>query len=415
MHPPGCIFFGGNMLRYLTGGESHGKILTAVIDGMPAGLTVSSAYINMELSRRQKGYGRGGRQFIEKDRVEVTSGVRFGRTIGSPITLQIPNLDWENWKDRMATEGGAVEPLTRPRPGHADLAGALKYFSHDIRNILERSSARETAARVAVGAVSKRFLEEFGIRVLSWVLNIGGVAFERKDGGGGDRDFQKLFRMAEQSQTRCPDKTITDRMKKKIDWARKRGDSLGGVFEVVATGVPPGLGSYSQWDRKLNSRLAMALSSVQAIKAVEVGMGLKVSANPGSKVHDEIFYGERGAEAVDFKAPFWPLKKRFYRKTNNAGGIEGGISNGEPIVLRAAMKPIPTLYRPLKSVDLLTKKAFVASVERSDICAVPSASIVGEAAVAFEIASLFLEKFGGDSLTEVKRSYRGYLNQLKNF
>lgn len=394
------------MLRYLTAGESHGKALTAVIDGVPAGLKITSAWIDRELSRRQAGYGRGGRQRIEKDRVEITSGVRFGKTLGSPITLEIPNLDWENWKEEMAVEEGRAVPLTRPRPGHADLAGALKYLTNDIRDILERSSARETCARVAAGAVAKRLLSEFGIRVLSWVVIIGGVSYRK----GPSESPEKLFGMAEGSGLRCPDAAATSRMKKKVDIARKRGDSVGGVFEVVATGVPPGLGSHAQWDMKFDGRLARALMSIQAIKAVEVGMGFKAASTPGSKVHDEIFYGMRPGQG-----PWWPIKRRFYRKTNNAGGIEGGMTNGEPIVLRAAMKPIPTLYKPLKSVDILTKRPFSAGVERSDVCAVPSASVVGEAVTAFEIASAFLEKFGGDSMREAGENYRGYLDCLKDF
>ncbi|MBI5560749.1 MAG: chorismate synthase [Deltaproteobacteria bacterium] len=394
------------MLRYLTGGESHGRILTAVIDGMPAGIGVSPSHINRELKRRQAGYGRGGRQRIEEDRVDITSGVRFGKTLGSPITLQIPNLDWENWKEKMAAGKGSAAAVTRPRPGHADLAGALKYFSRDIRDILERSSARETAARVAVGAAAKRMLALFGIRVLSWVVGIGGVSYRA---GAGERP-EELFSRAEGSVLRCPGKTATSKMKKIIDLARNRGDSVGGVFEVAVTGVPPGLGSHAQWDRKLDGRLAMALMGIQAIKAVEVGMGFEASSTPGSGVHDEIFYGYSGKGCS-----YWPLERRFFRKTNNAGGIEGGMSNGEPILLRAAMKPIPTLYKPLRSADLLTKRPFSASVERSDVCAVPAASVVGEAVVAFEIASSFLEKFGGDSIREVRRNYRGYLKQIKSF
>ncbi|MBI5599524.1 MAG: chorismate synthase [Deltaproteobacteria bacterium] len=395
-------------MRYLTAGESHGKLLTAILDGVPAGFILSKADIDRELSRRQGGYGRGGRQAIEKDRVDITSGVRFGRTLGSPIAMQIPNLDWENWKVEMTAEPSAPSAeVTRPRPGHADLAGALKYLTRDIRDILERSSARETAARVAVGAVAKRLLTEFGIRVFSWVVEIGGVRYSP----GAGREPRRLFELAEGSPLRCPDGKTTDRMKKKIDRVKAAGDSIGGVFEVVATGVPPGLGSHTQWDMKLDGTLARSLMSIQAIKAVEIGMGMGVSSTPGSRVHDEIFYGDGGEDG----GPYWPVKKRFYRKTNNSGGIEGGMTNGEPIVLRAAMKPIPTLYRPLRSVDILTKKPFKAAVERSDVCAVPAASVVAEAVVSFEVARAFLEKFGGDSIREIKGNYAGYLGELKKF
>lgn len=396
------------MLRCLTAGESHGKCLTAIIEGLPSGLEVSSSYINRELSRRQKGYGRGGRMKIETDRAEITSGVRWGKTLGSPVALVINNLDWENWTAIMGAEVPAKfdvsKTVTRPRPGHADLTGGIKYLHRDLRNILERSSARETAARVAAGALAKRLLEEFGINIASWVTNIGGVAWEPKK-----RDLS-LFKKAEASEVRCPDATASDGMKKAIDAAKKGGDSLGGIFEVAVYGVPPGLGSHVQWDRKLDGNLARALMSIQAIKGVEVGVGFDAAHLPGSKVHDEIFYKKDRKAAA-----FWPASTRFFRKTDNAGGIEGGMSNGEPIILRAAMKPIPTLYKPLRSIDIKTKKPFKASVERSDVCAVPAAAVVAEAAVAFELASAFLEKFGGDSVKEIERNYRGYLRQVSEF
>ena len=406
------------MLRYLTAGESHGKCLTSIIEGLPANLNLSEKDINRELSRRQIGYGRGGRMAIEKDEVEITAGIRFGKTIGSPLAMIVRNRDWENWKEVMSSELGVgsseLKIVTRPRPGHADLAGVLKYDSQDIRNILERSSARETAARVAVGAICKRFLDEFGIKVMSWVKEIGGV----KGQGSrvkNEKDIETFFEMAESSDVRCPDKKISEEMRKTIDRARKNGDSLGGIFEVVVTGIPPGLGSHVQWDRKLDGNLARALMSIQAIKGVEVGTGFKAAERFGSEVHDEIFYRSQKSEARSQKEKFWPIIPRFYRKTNNAGGIEGGMSNGEPIVVLAAMKPIPTLYKPLKSVDIKTKKPFTASVERSDICAVPAASVIGEAVVAFEIANAFVDKFSGDSLGEIKRNYKGYLEYLRRF
>ncbi|MDP2681579.1 MAG: chorismate synthase [Deltaproteobacteria bacterium] len=411
------------MLRYLTAGESHGKYLTAILEGAPANLNLAADDINKELSRRQIGYGRGGRMAIEKDEAEITSGVRFGKTIGSPIAMVIKNRDWENWKEVMNTgvrgQGSGVKEITHPRPGHADLAGALKYGQYDIRNILERSSARETAARVAVGAVCKRFLDEIGIKVMSWVVDIAGV---RGQGSGvrEENDIEAIFKLAEASDVRCPDKKIAEKMRKAIDRARKNGDSLGGIFEVAVTGVPPGLGSHVQWDRKLDGNLARALMSIQAIKGVEAGIGFEAAERFGSEVHDEIFYKISPDPSLPKRGKSSPPLEKgdkggFYRKTNNAGGIEGGMSNGEPIILRAAMKPIPTLYKPLRSIDIKTKKQFQASVERSDICAVPAASVVGEAVVAFEIANAFIDKFGGDSIYEVKRNYKGYLEYLRKF
>lgn len=403
------------MLRYLTAGESHGKALSAVIEGMPSGLKLPSSFIDSELERRQGGYGRGGRMRIEKDRVEMLSGVRGGRTMGSPITMLIHNRDWENWKDVMnpwdLPKDMRNTVVTRPRPGHADLAGGLKYDLRDLRNVLERSSARETAARVAVGAVGKRLLGEFGIDVFSWVVEIGGVKVPPVAYPAGEA--ARFFKNAERSEVRCPDKVTSERMIKRIDEAKKKGDSLGGVFTVIVTGVPPGLGSHVQWDRKLDGRLSGALMSVQAIKGVEVGMGFSVGSTPGSSVHDEILFSKSSSRAA--AAGYWPREPRFFRKTNNAGGIEGGMSNGEPIVLRAAMKPIPTLYKPLRSVDIDSKRPFKASIERSDVCAVPAAAVVAESAVSIEMAGAFLEKFGGDSIREIRRNYRGFLKQVSDF
>ncbi len=384
------------MLRYLTAGESHGELLMGIIEGMPAGLLIRITDIDRDLARRQVGYGRGSRMKIEKDAVKIFTGVRWGRTLGSPIGLMIRNKDWENWRDKMSPDPmflNSADPVTRPRPGHADLAGALKYNTTDIRNILERSSARETAMRVAVGAVAKRMLEEFGIEVITHVLSIDGVFAKVPK-----VTAHELKKMAEASELRCADPEAEKRMKRRIDEARHAGDSLGGMFEVIITGVPAGLGSHTQWDRKLDGKLAAALMSIQAIKGVEVGAGFGAANRPGSMVHDEIF---------------WSKKEGFYRKTNMAGGIEGGISNGEPIMLRAAMKPIPTLMKPLRSVDIISKRPFKASVERSDVCAVPAAGVVAEAAVAFEIASAMIEKFGGDSMDEMKRNHYWYEKHLK--
>lgn len=414
-------------LRYLTAGESHGKGLTALMEGVPSNLELTAEYINKGLARRQMGYGRGGRMKIETDTVEILSGVRFGKTLGSPIALFIENKDWENWQEIMSSvppliRGGIKGGVTRPRPGHADLSGAIKYNQKDIRNILERSSARETAARVAVGSIAKRLLEEFGIRVYSWVTAIGEVAaisaFSQQSSiyysshSTPHSALSELFDKAEKSDVRCPVANVTEAMKKSIDEARNNGDSLGGTFEIVVSGLPVGLGSHVQWDRKLDARLCMALMSIQAIKGVEVGLGFETARTPGSKVHDEIAYsdtsiapnGERGR-----------VRGCFYRKTNHAGGIEGGMSNGEDIVLRAAMKPIPTLYKPLKSVDIETKETFEATIERSDICAVPAASVVGEAVVAFEIANAMIDKFAGDSMEEMKRNYDSYIEYVRGF
>lgn len=384
------------MLRYLTAGESHGELLMGIIEGMPAGLLIRVTDLDRDLARRQAGYGRGGRMKIEKDSVKIYTGVRWGRTLGSPVGIMVRNKDWDNWRDKMSPDPmflNSAAPVTRPRPGHADLAGALKYGCTDIRNILERSSARETAMRVAVGGVAKRLLEEFGIEVVSHVLSIDGVFAKVPKAS-----VQEIRKKADASELRCADHEAEKRMMRKIDGARVAGDSLGGVFEVVVSGVPAGLGSHVHWDRKLDSKLAAALMSIQAIKGVEVGTGFGSANRPGSMVHDEIY---------------WSKKDGFYRKTNMAGGIEGGMSNGEVITLRAAMKPIPTLMKPLRSVDLASKKPFKASVERSDVCAVPAAGVVAEAAVAFEIACAMIEKFGGDHIDEMKRNYCQYVKHLK--
>ncbi|MDD5491752.1 MAG: chorismate synthase [bacterium] len=376
------------MLRFLTSGESHGKALIAILEGIPAGLELLEEDINVELSRRQVGYGRGQRMQIEKDQAQLISGVRQGLTIAAPIGLLIENRDWENWKDKK------VPVITSPRPGHADLAGTLKYDFSDIRNVLERASARETAARVAVGAVCRKLLREFDINVFSRTIQIGKVADPTPW-----RLTTKEWVKIENSPVRCLDKIEESKMIKVIDQAKSSGDTVGGIVEIAVVNAPIGLGSYIQWDTKLDGRLAQALMSIQAIKAVEIGLGTQVAGLPGSKVHDEIALAKG---------------KGFIHTTNHAGGIEGGMSNGEIIVLRASMKPIATLMKPLHSVDLKTGKAAKATVERSDVCAVPAAGIIAENAVAFELARAMQEKFGGDSLREMKRNYHGYMEQIKN-
>ncbi|RPF49209.1 chorismate synthase [Thermodesulfitimonas autotrophica] len=375
------------VLRYLTAGESHGPALLTIVEGIPAGLWLTADYIDRQLARRQGGYGRGGRQRIEEDRVEILSGVRGGYTLGSPIALKISNRDWANWREVMGPDPEArldERVVTRPRPGHADLAGMLKYGHRDLRNVLERASARETAARVAAGTVARRLLEELGIEVAGQVLRIGPVEVPPFDAPP-----EEIRGKVEKSPVYCADKAGSEAMVAAIDRAREEGDSLGGVFEVRVYGVPPGIGSYVHWDRRLDGRLAQAVMSIQAIKGVEIGMGFRAASLPGSAVQDEIFY-----------AP----GRGFYRERNNAGGLEGGVTNGEPIVIRAAMKPIPTLRRPLKSIDIFTKERVEAAYERSDICAVPAACVIAEAVVAWEVARACLEKFGGDSLAEIKEA-----------
>lgn len=385
------------MLRYLTAGESHGQGLIGILDGYPAGIKIFAEDINKDLARRQVGYGRGNRMLIENDKAEILSGVRWGRSLGSPISLLIKNKDWLNWEKAMSTSSeyeDSVSPVSKPRPGHADLSGLIKYDHKDIRNILERASARETAIRVAIGAICKLLLKEFNIKIISHVTEIGGISINRMR-----LKTDEIQEKAELSLLRCADKDAEKKMIKRIDSAKRNGNSLGGVFEVIVTNPPIGIGSHTQWDRKINARLSNAIMSIQAIKGIEIGLGFEAARRFGSDVHDEIFYDKKN--------------KRFYRKTNNAGGIEGGMTNGEEIIIRAAMKPIPTLMKPLSSVDVLTKKPFKASVERSDVCAVPAAGVVGEAVVAFEIANAMIEKFGGDSLSEMMRNYNGYMKYVR--
>jgi len=386
--------------RFLTAGESHGECLTAVIDGVPAGLPLAEADINEDLARRQRGYGRGGRMKIERDQAHISAGVRWGFTLGSPITLTITNRDWENWKATMAVgppePGAAAKQVTRPRPGHADLAGAMKYGHRDIRNVLERSSARETTARVAVAGVAKRLLAEFGITILSHVTEIGGVHISPDL----DLPWEEIRRRAEASEVRCADPTADAEMVAAIDDAKAKGDTLGGVFEVVALGCPVGLGSYVQWDRRLDGRIAQALAAIQAIKGVEFGLGFATARRPGSQVHDEILLDAEGG---------------FRRASNNAGGLEGGVTNGQPVVVRAAMKPLSTLRTPLRSVDVATKEAVEAVVERSDVTAVPAAGVIGEAMLALALVTPFLEKFGGDSIDEIRRNHRAYQDALRSW
>jgi chorismate synthase len=383
------------MLRFLSAGESHGPALTVIVDGMPAGLPLSPDDINPDLRRRQQGYGRGGRMKIESDTAEILSGVRHGRTLGSPITVLIRNRDWENWRQRMSISPPETPsaPVTVPRPGHADLAGMLKYGHTDIRNVIERASARETAARVAAGAIAKAFLRQFNIQVVGHVIQIGHALAKPVY-----ENIEQLRSSAEESPVRCADPMAETRMMGYIDFMMEKGDSVGGVVEVVAEGVPPGIGSYSQWDRRLDGRLAQAVMSIHAIKGVEIGMGFMAAGLPGSLVHDEIYYEDR----------------QFKRRTNNAGGIEGGVSNGERIIVRAAMKPIPTLLNPLRSVDVATKQEVQSRFERSDVCAVPAAAVVVEAMVAFVLAQEMLVKFGGDSLQEVLRNYNSYMEALSS-
>lgn len=380
------------MLRFLDAGETHGKCLAAIIEGLPSNLALDMDKINARLALRQGGYGRGGRMKIETDRVEILTGVRGGKTLGSPVTLLIRNRDFENWKDTMGTEeSNGRRAVYVPRPGHADLTGALKYRHDDMRNVLERASARETAIRTAVGAVAQQLLSELGVETWSRTVRIGSV-----EDTSLVRDDDVIERVAA-SELRMYDGQATQEAKRLIDTAREAGESLGGVVEVVARGVVPGLGSYVQYDRKLDALLAGALMSVQAIKGVEIGLGFEAAERMGSQVHDSISY-----------------QGGFTRATNRAGGIEGGMSNGEPIVVRAAMKPIPTLYKPLGSVDLRDKKPVEASVERSDICAVPACGVVCEAVVAYELARAVSEKFGSDSMEELKHNYASYRAEIES-
>jgi chorismate synthase len=403
----------------MTSGESHGKALAGIIEGIPSGLCLSSEDIDRDLKRRQGGYGRGGRMKIESDHAEILSGVRWGKTIGSPVTLLIENKDYKNWIKGMSPDAmyeSSIPAVTRPRPGHADLAGAIKYDRRDTRDILERSSARETAMRVALGAVAKKFLSEFDIHVGSYVVQIGKQKTEIRSMHLKEKELLEIFRKAEKSPVRCPDENVTGKIVKLIDRTLRDGDSLGGIFEVFVTGAPVGLGSHVQWYRRLEGRLARALMSIQAIKGVEVGLGFEMSTKSGSEVMDEIFYrAKRNPPKAERSAKTENTIGGIYRKTNNAGGIEGGMANGMPIILRAAMKPIPTLKKSLRSIDILTKNPVRAAYERSDICAVPAASVIGEAMTALTIADAFLEKFGGDSVTETRRNYISYIEYVKNF
>jgi len=391
------------MLRFQTAGESHGQALVAVLSGLPAGLAVDFAYVDRELKRRQGGYGRGGRMKIESDAAQFLSGVRHGRTIGSPITLLIENRDWKNWSEAMAVEDrpesrAKYKPLSPPRPGHADLAGCLKYNFPEARYVLERASARETAARVAAGAVAKLFLKEFGIEVASHVIAVGAVALTVDA-----VPFEKVLALRDREDIvlNCVDPEIEARMRTVVDQAIEKRDTVGGTFEVIGHGAPPGLGSCAQWDERLDGMLAQAVMSIQAVKAVEIGQGIENAAAFGSRVHDEIGYSRE--------------QSRFTRKSNRAGGLEGGITNGEDIVVRGHLKPISTLRQPLESVDFETKETVKAAYERSDVCVVPAGGVAGEAMVALVLARALLEKFGGDSLEETQRNYHGYLEQVRRF
>ncbi len=385
----------GAMLRLLTAGESHGKGLVAILDGLPAGVPVAPASVAAELARRRQGYGRGGRQRLETDRFEIVSGVRHGRTLGSPIAVSIPNVEWETkYRDLMGVES-AEDParrLTRPRPGHADLAGSQKYAFDDVRNVLERASARETAARVALGTFCKAFLRPLGVEVLSHVVRIGTIAVPARSKTPAPGDLAAIDR----SPVRSFQPEAGARMVAEIDRIRRARDTVGGVFEVLVYGVPPGLGSHVQWDRKLDARLSMALMSIQSVKGVEMGDGFASAARPGSRAHDEIV----------------PGPGRFGRATARAGGIEGGMTTGQPVRMRAAMKPFSTVPRGLRTVDIATGEVATAIKQRTDICAVPAGAVVGESVVAFEIAGAVLEKFGGDSLDETARNLRAYVEAL---
>jgi chorismate synthase len=393
------------MLRFFTAGESHGQALLAWISGLPAGLPVDLEFIHGELHRRQLGYGRGGRQKIEKDRVEAFAGIRLGKTIGAPIALRIENRDWANWEKILPVEAPedvdgaetASRPLTAARPGHADLAGALKLNVHDARIVLERASARETAARVAAGALAKILLREFGVTILSHVVGVGKVRLER---AANWSEIEAICANLE-SPLRCVDPETEAQMKAEVDQVLRAGDSVGGVFEVVARGVPPGLGSHAQWDEKIDGKLARAVMCIQAVKAVEIGAGVSAAQSYGSEVGDEISYDAE--------------RHRFTRPTNRAGGIEGGITNGEDVVVRGYLKPISTLRRGLGTVDLKTKESVRAAYERSDVCVVPAGGVAGEAMVALVLAEAFLEKFGGDSIGETRRNFEGYRRQLDEF
>ena len=390
------------MLSFRTAGESHGQALVALVEGIPAHLPIDFEFIDHELKRRQGGYGRGGRMKIERDQVRFLSGVRHGKTIGSPIAMMIENRDWPNWEQVMAArevldDAATKRRVTRPRPGHTDLAGSLKYNHTDARNILERSSARETAARVAAGGLAKVFLKTFGIEVLSHTTAIGKARVPD--------DFvvswQQLDAIRDDDVVRCVLPRVGQEMVKEIEQAQKDGDTIGGTFEVVARGVPVGLGSHTGWDTRLDGRLAQAVMCVNAVKAVEIGQGVRIAYSRGSQAHDEIAYDNQ--------------QRRFYHLTNRAGGVEGGITNGEEVRVVGYLKPIPTLKKALRSVDLISKEPFLAQHERSDTCTVPAAGVIGESMVALVLATAFLEKFGGDSIQETSRNYKGYLEQLRAY
>jgi chorismate synthase len=393
------------MLRFYTAGESHGQALLAFVSGLPASLPVSVDYINHELHRRQLGYGRGGRQKIEKDRAEIFAGVRRGETIGAPIAIRIENRDWANWEKILPVEAppesglgaGDLKKLVAPRPGHADLAGSQKFNFHDARYVLERASARETAARVAAGALAKQLLREFGTEIASHSVQVGHVKLERA------ATWNEIW-MANgdiESPLRCVDPLVQDRMKAEVDAANTANDTVGGVFEVVVHNVPIGLGSHAQWDDKLDGRLAQAILSIQAVKGMEIGAGIAAANSFGSEVQDEISYDRAG--------------KKFRRSSNRAGGLEGGITNGEDIVVRGYLKPISTLRKPLATADMVTKEPVQAAYERSDWCVVPAAGVAAEAMVALVLADAFLQKFGGDSLSEMRRNFEGYARQVAEF
>ena len=388
------------MLRFETAGESHGECLVATLTGLPAGIPIALDAINHELWRRQQGFGRGGRMKIETDRASIVSGVRHGHTIGSPIAVIIANTDWKNWTESLPVEAGDAalhKPVSRPRPGHADLAGALKYNFPDARYILERASARETAARVAVGALAKQFLGNFGVEILSHVIAVGSERLART------ASWEEIQALTDRKEVilGCVDSEAEKEMKAVVDEAFRTGDTVGGIFEVVARGVPPGLGSHITWDSRLDGKLAQAIVSMQAVKGVEVGFAEEGSQSFGSKVQDTIHYNRQD--------------RRFFRGDNRAGGIEGGMTNGQEIRVRGFLKPISTLRRPLESVDLETREPAKAAYERSDVCVVPAAGVIGEAMVAIVLAGAMLEKFGGDSLGETRRNYAGYLEQVRSF
>ncbi|HYV24636.1 MAG TPA: chorismate synthase [Pyrinomonadaceae bacterium] len=389
------------MFRFTTAGESHGKALVAIVEGLPAGLGIDIEQINRDLWRRQQGYGRGARMKIEQDRIEILSGVRHGLTLGSPLSLMIENKDWANWDQIMAVESKELTPeksrqVKRPRPGHADLAGGLKYDARDLRNVLERASARETAARVACGALAKQLLAVFGIQIVSHVIQLGGVPAKPLE-----LTFDQISSIPNDSPLNCADADAQQKMVELIDRTKTDGDTLGGIFEVVARGVVPGLGAHTSWDQKLDGRFAQAIMSIHAVKAVAIGAGIEASSLPGSQVHDEISYKEE--------------TKEFTRATNRAGGLEGGVTNGEEIRVRGYLKPISTLRRALRSVDIDTKQEEKAAFERSDITVVPAAGVIGEAMVALTLAAAMREKFGGDSLGEMKRNFEGYREQLREY